>query len=189
MSLRWFLLHLPHALLLPILGLTVITFLHELAHCGAALAQGANVVEFAFLPTAERLGHMRYELPRAMPGFSPRLVSAAPYLMWLVSAATVAGVAALPGQRLHPAFASTLFVWGYVVPVGDVFANLGAGDLYLPGLEGLVLSGVVAVVVAGCWALAYPVQKRLYGKLSLSATAFVGLSAVLLPLVVGLRMI
>ncbi|MCO4745168.1 MAG: hypothetical protein KC912_10290 [Proteobacteria bacterium] len=177
---RWSWLHAAHLLLAPFLGLTVITFLHELAHSGAALAMGAHVIGFHFLPTSAHLGVMRYRVPAEVRLFSPAAVSLAPYLMWFASAAAVGLISILPNQRLHPAFASTLFFWGYCVPVGDVLANLGRGDLWRPGLEGLALTLTGAVAISAAWIAAFPVQRRLYGERSLSIASFTAASAVLL---------
>ena len=164
--------HLPHLLLAPVMAVTAVTFFHELAHCVAVWVQGGTVTEFVFLPGDQRLGHMSYDVP---PGalFVEELVSAAPYAMWGSLAALTALVAAFR-PRLPLAVSSTLFVWGYVVPLLDVanavggwvsFGSLGGDISALAGgpptlLDAIAFFFLLNVVFVATWF----VQRGLYGK-------------------------
>jgi predicted membrane protein len=159
---------LPHLALAPVLFFTLVTFLHELAHAVAAVLVGGRVTELSFLPGAGHLGYMRWEPPPAVSALDSGFVSVAPYLMWSALALLVAGLAFLR-RRWHWIPASTLFVWGYAVPVGDIAFNLyaGHGDLAVGGTDGLLLQGAGTLVLAAAYLLSYPVQRRLFGERAL----------------------
>jgi hypothetical protein len=175
--------HLFHLLISPVLGFTVVTLLHELAHAAAAIAQGGTVTELSIVPQAGSYGHMRYHFAAGSPAVR-ELVSAAPYLMW----GTMAGIVvliALASSRLPHAIASTLFLWLYLVPLLDI-ANaaigwlVGAGgDLaHALGPPDQLGAGAMLCFAAAAYAATYFVQRRLYGNRALSAPAYVLISAV-----------
>lgn len=171
---RFLLLHLPHLVIAPCLALTLVTFLHELAHVTAALAQGATVTAFRFLPSTESFGHMSYEPPPGDAFFSPELVSLAPYLMWGTFASAMA-VIALFRPRLPYAFSSTLFVWLYVVPLLDIAMAVagwvsGAPNDLTSALGGAGLEGAFLGLIAApfVFAASFLVQRGLYGERALS---------------------
>jgi hypothetical protein len=157
----------PHLALAPLLFFTAVTFLHELAHALAALLVGGTVTEFSFLPRGDTLGHMRWVPPPGATWLDGALVSVAPYLMWSTLALVVIVVACWRRRRpLHWITASTLFVWGYAVPVGDIALNLfsGHGDLAIGGVEGLVAQGVGAHLLLAAYLVGHAVQRRLFGE-------------------------
>lgn len=173
---------LPHVLVAPLLLLVGVTFLHELAHAGVALALGGRVNELVFLPDGQAFGHMRWDAPPGAGFVDHALVSVAPYLMWSAVAAAVLAFAALP-NRLHWLAASTLFLWGYVVPLGDIAGNLfaGAGDLYVPGPDGLLVQGVGAGLLLVAAALGYWLQRRLFGERAVGVGGYLASAVVLAP--------
>jgi len=185
---RFFRGHLGHVLLSPLLGLTLVTVLHEAAHALVAAVQGGRVVEFSFLPGGGNYGHVRYEGAVAFP----ELVSLAPYLMWGALASGTALVARVR-PRLPFWAASSLYVWAFAVPLLDIgnaavswLGGGGANDLAQAfgrpvALDGLgVLALTAASIVAG-----YFVQRRLYGERALSLRGYAVTGAVAAVAVVG----
>lgn len=162
-------------------GALLVTVAHEAAHCAAALVQGGTVTEFVWLPGGGYWGHMRYEFPQGVR-YSSFVISIAPYVFWLVVAA---GVALLSlRRRAYPFWlASTLFVWGFVVPLADV-AN--AAFPYLAGAHNDLRSAfgwptavaglVVALLTLVAMAVGFVVQRRLYRERALGPLPFVVLS-------------
>lgn len=164
---RFCALHLPHLVVAPVLLFFFVTFLHEMAHVAAVLLQGGVVTSFRIVPDGATFGAVSYERPETGP-WSADLVAVAPYLLWSLSAAAVMAVAALPG-RLHPALASTLFIWGYVAPVADIGWNLaagvlGEGDLAVPGFLGPLVHGAGLLLLFVAYVIGFWVQRRLYGS-------------------------
>jgi hypothetical protein len=100
--------------------------------------------------------------------------------MWSVVAFVVIIVSWIP-NRLHWSVASTLFVWGYAVPIGDIAGNLSAptGDLAAPGVEGVIvtLAGGSAVLIA--WALGFLVQRRLFPDAKLGPFGYLATTIVM----------
>ncbi len=169
----------PHVLLAPALCFGV-TFLHEMAHVGAALSLGGVVTDFSWLPGPANLGHMQWEAPGGADAFDHALVSVAPYLMWSVFALAVMLLSFVP-NRFHWSVASTLFVWGYAVPIGDIAGNLsaGRGDLAAPGLEGLLVTAAGSVAVLIAWGLGWLVQRRLFPDAKLGALGYLATTVVM----------
>ena len=174
--LRYLLLFVPHVVVAPLALFLVVTFLHELAHAGCALALGAKVTQFAFLPVkGGPLGQMSWDPPRnAIPHFAD-WVALAPYVMWSTCIAAVVVIAALP-QRLHRWFAAFLFLWLYTVPLGDIAWNLLSTD-------GDLAYGFVWQVLAlgGCgvvWAVGHLVQRRLFHEHAVGVVGYVGATVV-----------
>jgi hypothetical protein len=190
-SLRFLRGHLVHVVLSPLLGLTLVTILHEAAHGAVVLAQGGRVVEFSFLPGGGNYGHIHYEGAVAFPG----LVSLAPYLMW---GAFAAGTAALAWARPRLPFwvASSLFVWAFAVPLLDIgnaaagWLAGGANDLsHAFGRAGLLDAVGVMVLTASSVVAGYFVQRRLYGERALGLAGYACTGAVAaVSVVVGLRL-
>jgi hypothetical protein len=182
---RFWALFVPHLIVAPIVLLTVVTFLHEVAHAAVALALGGTVTEFSFLPSQGHLGHVQWNPAPGSSSDGRVLVSLAPYVMWSTFAVGASLVAWL-SRGLHRALASTIFVWGYVVPLSDIAWNLssGSGDLAFPGWEGALLHGVGAVCLAVAYALGYPLQRRLFGERSVGVVGYV-VSSVVIGLAFG----
>jgi len=157
-----------------------VTLLHELAHAGAALLVGGTVTELSFMPGANNLGHVLWEAPAGALEIDYAFVSVAPYLMWAVLAGAVLLVAAIP-NRFHWSVASTLFVWGYAVPIGDIAGNLSSshGDLAAPGVEGLVVTTAGGIAVLIAWALGWLVQQRLFPEAKLGVFGYVATTLVM----------
>ena len=179
---RWFryvLIHWPQLLVLPGMAAIGVTFLHEAAHALMALALGGSVSGLQIVPGNGVLGQVHTRLPPSAPWFGNALVTVAPYLMWAGLIAIVTAIALLPRQRLHPYLGSTLWLWGFVVPLGDIAWNLGSGDLYLRGPDGDLLVAIGLVLIAMTWTVGFPVQRSLYKEDGLGLGAYVAGSAVL----------
>lgn len=176
--------HWPH-LLLFIPGAIAVTILHEAAHAGAVLLQGGTVLQFVWLPGAGNWGYISYVFPDGTP-HSTFLISIAPYLLW-GSFATLASVLSVRKQKVGYGWASLIFFWLYVVPLGDI-ANTAFP--YLAGKQNDFLSAfghpspAEAVIIGLSCAVAifagYHVQRGLYREDSLSVPSYVTLSTVVL---------
>jgi hypothetical protein len=188
--------HWIHLLLAPLLGLTLVTFLHECAHAALVLVQGGQLLDFSFLPSARGFGYVSYNFP---PGadYSVVAISLAPYLMWTAIAAATLLVALLwriPGRPERPEgargtgipfwAASTLFCWFFAVPLGDCAMAcagylLGArNDLFHalgPPDEGIAL--VLALLGVYALLLGFGLQRLLYRERSLSLWGYGTLAA------------
>lgn len=183
--------HLVHVALSPLLGLTLVTILHEAAHAGLVLAQGGRVVEFSFLPGGGNYGHIHYEGAVAFP----ELVSLAPYLMWAAFAAATAAVA-WRRPRLPFWVGSSLFVWAFAVPLLDIgnaaagWLAGGANDLSNAfGRAGLLDVLGVMVLTGASLVAGYFVQRRLYGERALGLAGYACTGAVAgVGLFVGLQL-
>jgi hypothetical protein len=173
----------PQLALAPVLFFTLVTFLHELAHAAAATMVGGQVTELSFLPRAGHLGQMRWEPPPGVTIYDHAFVSVAPYLMWSAVALLVIIIALRVGKtgKLHWLAASTLFVWGYAIPVGDIALNLyaGHGDLAVGGLDGLLIQAVGSLLLVGAYLIGHPVQRRLFGSRAVSFGGYLLSTAVL----------
>lgn len=172
----------PHLLFAPVVLVLGTTFLHELAHAAMALTLGHVVSDFTFLPSAADFGHMRWE-PRVGGVANPIdgvLVSLAPYLMWSAFAALTLAVASLE-NRVHWLVGSSLFLYGYAIPIGDIAWNLssGTGDLAAPGPEGLLVTAVGLALVALAWIVGWFVQWRLFGERRVTFGSYVAATVVL----------
>src|SRR5687767_5398114 len=108
--------HWPHVLLF-VPGVIAVTILHESAHAAAVLLQGGTVSRFVWLPEAGNWGYISYTFPEGV-AHSAFFISLAPYLFWLLLATAVAFLAS---RRLKPGLwtASALYVWMFVIPLGD----------------------------------------------------------------------
>lgn len=173
--------HWVHLLILPVMAI-VITIVHEAAHSFAVLAQGGTVTEFSFLPSKGHWGFVNYEFPlnRSHSNFA---ISMAPYLLWLFMAAAVTGLAF---ATKRPVFwlASTLYVWGFAVPLADIgnaaFAWLTGSDndfRHALGAPSLGTGIFVCCLAAGAVVAGLPVHRRLYAERGLSIGAYFALAA------------
>jgi hypothetical protein len=171
---RFWALFIPHLIVAPIALLTAVTFLHELAHAAAILALGGTVTQFSFLPSQGHLGHVQWQAPPGTTSSAHLLVSLAPYLMWSACAVGTIVVAWF-SRGLHWLLASTIFVWGYVVPLADIAWNLfsGRGDLSVPGWEGVLVQALGAAGLGLAYALGYFVQRRLFADRSVGVVGYV----------------
>lgn len=169
----------PHLIIAPVVLVTVITFLHELGHAAVALGLGGEVYDFAFLPGADNLGHMQWHGPPDSPVWFNDLVSGGPYFMWSAFAGCVILIA-IPRNVLHWTVASSLFCWGYFVPLADIAYNLysGTGDLAIGGLEGIALLLVGTVLLVLAYGIGFWVQRRLFGERAVDLVGYVASSVV-----------
>jgi hypothetical protein len=107
-------------------------------------------------------------------------VAIAPYVMWSALSALTA-VIALARRALPFPIASTLFVWCFAVPLGDI-ANAGfpwainprdTNDLTValgpPTAPALAAAALATFLGAG---VGYGVQRRLYGDAALTGVAY-----------------
>jgi hypothetical protein len=179
---RFFRGHWVH-LLLAIPAVVGFTVVHELAHCAAVWMQGGKVTEFVWLPSSGEWGHMQYKFPSGVI-HSDWLVSLAPYFCWLLLCLCV-GVLSL-NPRPWPAWiSSTLFVWGFIVPIADT-ANTAL--LYLmsssnndfrhalgaPTLPIALALGIGTLVLV---CLGFAIQRRLYRERAVGLAAYTVLAA------------
>ena len=172
--------HWAHAVALPVMALLV-TVLHEAAHAAAVWAQGGTVIDFVWLPSAGHWGYVRYRFPAGPPpsGFA---VAIAPYVLWLALAAATSA-AGLRRRDFPFRWGSTLFVWGFCVPLADI-AN--AAFPYLRGRENdlrhafgppsPVAWGAVVLLTSVACVAAFPLHARFYGENRLSPGAYVALT-------------
>jgi hypothetical protein len=109
--------HWPHVII-AIPAAVAFTSLHELAHCVAVWVQGGSVTEFVWLPSGSEWGHMRYCFPPGV-SYNSIAVSLSPYVFWALFC-LVAGILSLRRRRWPFWFASTLFVWLFIVPLADI---------------------------------------------------------------------
>jgi hypothetical protein len=178
-------LFLPHLVLAPLALFLVVTPLHEIAHAAAVWLIGGEVTELSFLPGARSLGHITWTPPTGAGLLEDAVVRVAPYVMWSASAAAVLALC-LARRRLHRHVASTLFVWGYAVPVGDIALNLtaGRGDLAFPGVEGLAVTAIGLLLVLVAYVLGHGLQRRLFAEASVDFAAYL-VSTLVLGLAFG----
>lgn len=176
--------HLAHLVILPVMAILVTT-VHEAAHALAACAQGAEVTDFVVLPSNGLWGSMHYEPPRDS-AFSLRAVAIAPYALWL-GLACATGLTAVLAKRIPFWLASSLYVWGFVVPLGDI-ANaafpylLGARNDLLDACGPPTLASWVATCAGATSAVlvGYALSKRLYRDRAISPRAYAALCGIFL---------
>lgn len=187
-TIRFLIRHWPHVLIAVPMVIGV-TALHESAHALAVVVQGGEVLQFSIWPDGDRWGFVTYRNVG-----SHFAVAIAPYAMW-VGMMIAAAALAMSAKGWPFAPASTVFIWGYVVPFGDI-ANTwtmwvgGAGNDFAHAFGGAgLLGGVglaaacVLVVVAG-----YPVHRRLYGEAALPLAGYAALGGAAIALVAALGM-
>ncbi len=188
--LRFTIRHWPH-LLLAVPGAVAVTCLHESAHALAVLLQGGAVTEFVVLPSRGLWGHISYKFPDGAP-HSEFFISLAPYILWLLLV-MIASLLSFRQQVVGHWRASLLFIWLFVVPLADI-ANtalpylLGKdNDFYSAFGQPSIYAGFI-VAMFGILAVTggYYVQGRLYRKNSLSAVAYIALSAIAIIMFVAL---
>lgn len=167
--LRW---HWLHLVIAPLLGLTMITLLHELAHAAGVILQGGSLLELRFLPTATAFGFVRYTFP-PNAAFSAEAISLAPYLMW-VCLAHLALLVALLWSSIPFWAASTAFLWLFAVPMGDcAMASVGyllgsRNDLYHAlGPTSVDMALMIALTGAVAFLLGFGLQRLLYRERAL----------------------
>ena len=169
---------------MPLLGLTLITIIHEAAHGVAVLLQGGKIVSFRWWPTLDSLGKIKFTFIKNSD-YSIFLVSMAPYFLWI----TIAAISAVLSFSLkNPSFKvySTIFLWLFFMPVGDIglaalpyvfFSN--DNDFYQAFgpptvlLSILIIFAAVIAVISGWF-----VHKNLYRDDSLSVKTYLCLAIV-----------
>jgi hypothetical protein len=164
-------------LILAVPGLVVCTSVHETAHAVAVWFQGGQVLEFVWLPQSTLWGFVRYDFPPARP-YSVQAIAFAPYVLWIALALAILAIAWR--RKAWPFWlASSLFFWGYAVPMADTgYAALpyllgGQNDLWsvfdahTAWTKACIVFAIVAAVVAGFY-----LQRRLYGERGLSKAAY-----------------
>jgi hypothetical protein len=167
----------PLLLLMPLAG----TVVHESAHAGAAMLQGARITRMEVAPWqtgGRHWGRVYYDFG-AQEHACPACTSLAPYVLWALVNAAVAAVALLRPPRTREW--SALFVVGYALTPLDLAQHVASwwllgsttNDLHdafgppsaLP--LAILLAWGVAVAVAG-----WSVQRRVYVERALSAPAY-----------------
>jgi len=185
---RW---HWPH-FLLAAPGALLCTILHEGAHALAVTLQGGRVTKFVWLPSLERWGYIEYQFP-SQDHFSSFAIAVAPYCLWLLLM-LMAGVLSLKTNPHLPWASSTIFIWMFAVPLGDI-ANAALPYLfgsqndftdafgYATSLEWalIVLFGIASVVFGMI------VQERLYRERALSVIGYALMAMAGLALIVALH--
>jgi len=179
--------HWPH-FLLAIPGTVLWTILHEAAHALAIMLQGGQVTKFVWIPSPGRLGYVEYNFPDHP--FSSFAIAIAPYAFWLILM-LMAGALSLRARPYPQWVASTIFIWMFVVPLGDIawaarpylFEAGNANDLtdaFGPPTRVvsmlIVLFGIASVVFGRI------VQQRLYRERALSAISYTLMAVVGLAL-------
>ena len=169
--------HWPHVVV-AIPAAIAFTALHELAHCAAVWMQGGTVTEFVWLPSGAEWGHMQYAFPPGVE-YSEAVISLSPYVFWVASC-VVAGVLSLKPTRWPFWFASTIFVWLFIVPLADI-ANTAAPYLILdasndfryalgPAPSSFAILAAVPVAVAVLYG--YLLNRRLYRDRAIGFPAY-----------------
>jgi hypothetical protein len=113
---RFFRGHWPQ-FLLAIPGTVLWTILHEATHALAIRLQGGQVTKFVWIPSPGRLGYVEYNF--SDHPFSRFGIAIAPYAFWLILM-LMAGVLSLRARPYPLWIASTIFIWLFVVPLGDI---------------------------------------------------------------------
>ncbi len=182
--------HWPH-LLLVAPGVLLVTIIHEGAHAAAVLLQGGTVLEFVWLPVADKWGYVSFD-PPAMGPFSAFFVAIAPYLLWL-SLAAVAAVLSLRRRQFAFSAASSLYFWMFVAPLADIantaFPYLaGKHNDFMHAFGSASLSAWVLIVLLGALALVmgHLVQRRLYRAQGLGLPAYLVMSSTVMVLLLFL---
>ena len=189
---RFFRGHWPH-LLLAVPGAVLWTILHEGAHALAITFQGGHVTKFVWIPTLVRWGYVEYNVPDHP--FSNFAVSFAPYGFWLILA-LMAGVLSLRARPYPYWVAGTIFIWMFVVPLGDIamaafpylFGSLNDFSDAFGSPTGLVW---MLIVLFGMTSVGFGmiIQQRLYREQALSAMGYTLLAMVGLALIGTLHFI
>jgi hypothetical protein len=175
-------------------GALAVTVLHELAHGLAVKLEGGTVTEFAWLPSAGEWGHVAYVFPDGA-ACSQVFIAAAPYLLWL-TVALLTGLLACRGTAFSFRAASILFVWFFVIPLGDI-ANAAfpylvgeRNDFWFalgPPTPRITLAFCLAAVLA--IAAAYPVHARLYREHRLRPATYLALSGLTIAAILTVSLI
>ena len=171
-------------LLLAAPGAIFMTVLHETAHALAAVIQGGKITEFVCKPSMEEWGHVSYCFA-AGSSCNQALISLAPYLMWM-ALCLLAGTFSLRRRAWSSAASSSIFVWLFIAPVGDI-ANAvipyvlwndtndfhqAFGDIS----AGFTLAAAAAAMIIIIYG--YGINKRLYRRQALSIPAYLLLVSV-----------
>jgi hypothetical protein len=174
---RFFRGHWPH-FLLGIPGAVLWTILHEAAHALAIMLQGGQVTKFVWIPSPGRLGYVQYNFPdRAFSSFA---IAIAPYVFWLILM-LMAGAFSLRTRPYPHWIASTIFIWMFVVPFGDIAWAarpylLEAGNTndltHAFGPPTRVVSMLIGLFGLESVVFGMIVQQRLYRERALSAISY-----------------
>ena len=180
---RFFREHWPH-FLLAIPGAVLWTILHEAAHALAIILQGGQVTKFVWIPSPGRLGYVEYNF-HDHP-FSEFSIAIAPYAFWLILM-LMAGTLSLRGRPYPQWVASTIFIWMFVVPLGDIalaarpylFESGNANDLtYAFGPPTRLSSMLIVLFGIASVVFGMIIQQRLYRQRAVSAISYILLALV-----------
>ncbi|MFT4548188.1 MAG: hypothetical protein ACI8XO_004181 [Verrucomicrobiales bacterium] len=163
-------------LLLP--GCILVTVLHEAAHALVVILQGGEIVEFVVLPDGAHWGFVRYVFPDGQE-YSELAVALAPYFMWIGFAACASVLGWLP-IRWKFWSASMIFLWLFVVPLGDLgnaafpWVFVGADNDFRAGLGEAGASAALGIVLllGGAFYWGYILQRRLFREAALGWAGF-----------------
>lgn len=172
-------------------GVFWVNAIHEGAHAAAVLLQGGSIVEFSIIPNVHDWGSVVYR-SSGRDDFSNFAVSMAPYAVWM----SIALASVIFSFRRAPFpfwIASMLFVWAFVMPLGDiayaVFPYLlgGQTDFKFAFGQSALLSWILAAfgLSVSCW-IGYGVQRRFYRQRALSIAAYGIMCAATIILLAGL---
>ena len=164
--------------LLAIPGALLWTILHEAAHAMAIMLQGGQVTKFVWIPSPGRLGYVEYNFPdHPFSGFA---IAIAPYAVWLILM-LLAGALSLRARPYPDWLASTIFIWMFVAPLGDIawaarpylFESSNTNDLtHAFGPPTRVISLLIVLFGIASVVFGMIVQQRLYGERALSAISY-----------------
>lgn len=175
--------------LLTVPFLLVITIVHETAHAAVAMAQGATIEEFVWLPSGDLWGYVSYTFP-AGAEWSSSAISLAPYGLWLIlSLATLVYSRRFRTiERARRGVGALIFTWFFVLPIGDI-ANAAMPYLLVskendwfsafgpPSWEPLLLT---IAVLAAAGVAGHRAQRNLLGDAALSVKAYAVLGTIFL---------
>ena len=175
---RFFRGHWPH-FLFAIPGVVLWTILHEAAHALAIMLQGGQVIKFVWIPSPARWGYVEYNYPDHP--FSSFAIAIAPYAFWLILMLMAGGLSLRVTPYPHWA-ASTIFIWMFVMPLGDI--ALAAGpylfesgntndftDAFGPPTRMIALLIILFGIASAAFGMR--IQQRLYREHALSGISYI----------------
>jgi hypothetical protein len=165
-------------LLIAIPAAVVFTVFYELAHCTAVWMQGGTVTDFVWIPSGEEWGHMQYIFPKGT-NYSSAIISTAPYILW-ITLCIIAGIFSLKRKPWKFLWASTIFIWLFVVPIADIanaaipYIVRNANNDLKQAFGSIQSSYIVVGCIFGIIAVIYGLllNKRLYRNNALSVAAY-----------------
>lgn len=181
------------ALLVP--GAFFYTILHEGFHAIAVLVQGGRITHFKWIPTRAFWGYISFEFPPDK-SYSNNQISLAPYII----SSVIGGIVCIFGvfsSPLSQSASSTIFIWFFIVPVGDLFfasipfVLFGSKNDFFDVFGAPTFNIRLLFICGGCFItiIGYLLQRRLYGSLALSICSYLYMVilAIILVLIVNYK--